>query len=34
VSTQIKQKARKVLAAAYNQQKNFDNAALVLVGQR
>lgn len=34
VSNQIKQKARKVLAAAYNRQKNFDNAALILVGQR
>jgi tetratricopeptide (TPR) repeat protein len=34
VSTQIKQKTEKVLAAAYNQQKKFDNAALALVGQR
>ena len=34
VSTQIKQKAIKVLAAAYNQQKNFDDAALILIGQR
>ena len=33
VSTRIMQKASKILAAAYNQQKNFDNAALVLVGQ-
>lgn len=31
---QIRQKALKVQAAAYNQQKNFDNAALALVGQR
>jgi hypothetical protein len=34
VSIQIRQKASKVQAAAYNQQKNFDNAALALVGQR
>ncbi len=34
VSSQIRQKALKVQAAAYNQQKNFDNAALALVGQR
>lgn len=34
VSIQIRQKAFKVQAAAYNQQKNFDNAALALVGQR
>jgi tetratricopeptide (TPR) repeat protein len=34
VSNQIKQKARKVLAAAYHQQKDFDDAALVLAGQR
>jgi tetratricopeptide (TPR) repeat protein len=31
VSTQIKQKAQKVLAAAYNQQKKFDDAALALL---
>jgi tetratricopeptide (TPR) repeat protein len=34
VSSQVRQKALKVQAAAYNQQKNFDNAALALVGQR
>jgi tetratricopeptide (TPR) repeat protein len=34
VSIRIRQKASKVQAAAYNQQKNFDNAALALVGQR
>ncbi|MBC8472684.1 MAG: tetratricopeptide repeat protein [Planctomycetes bacterium] len=34
VSIQIRQKALKVQAAAYNQQKNFDNAALALLGQR
>jgi predicted negative regulator of RcsB-dependent stress response len=34
VSIQIQQKASKLLAVAYNQQKNFDNAALALVGQR
>jgi tetratricopeptide (TPR) repeat protein len=34
VSIRIQQKASKLLAAAYNQQKNFDNAALALVGQR
>ncbi len=33
VSTQVKQKALKVLAAAYNQQKKFGNAALALFGQ-
>ena len=33
VSTQIKQKALKVLATAYNQQKNFNDAALALLGQ-
>ncbi len=31
VSTQIKQKAQKVLAAAYNQQNKFDDAALALL---
>jgi len=34
VSIQIRQKALKVQVAAYNHQKNFDNAALALVGQR
>jgi tetratricopeptide (TPR) repeat protein len=34
VSNQIRQKALKVQVAAYNHQKNFDNAALALVGQR
>ncbi|MHC4103539.1 MAG: tetratricopeptide repeat protein, partial [Planctomycetota bacterium] len=34
VSSQIRQKASKLLAAAYNKQKNFENAALALVGQR
>ncbi|MHA2404276.1 MAG: hypothetical protein ACXADH_14860, partial [Candidatus Kariarchaeaceae archaeon] len=33
VSTKIKQKALKILAAAYNQQKQFNNAALALLGQ-
>ncbi|MFZ2146827.1 MAG: tetratricopeptide repeat protein [Sedimentisphaerales bacterium] len=33
-SAQIKQKALKVLAAAYNRQKKYDDAALALVGQR
>jgi len=32
-SAQIKQKALKVLAAAYNRQKKYDDAALALVGQ-
>ncbi|MCP4613751.1 MAG: hypothetical protein GY845_34110 [Planctomycetes bacterium] len=34
VSVQIREKALKVQVAAYNHQKNFDNAALALVGQR
>ena len=34
VSARIKQKALKVLAAAYNQQKKYDDAALALLGQR
>jgi len=34
VSSRIRQKALKVLAVAYKDQKNFDNAALALVGQR
>jgi len=34
VSIQIRQKALKVLAVAYKEQKNFDNAVLALVGQR
>ncbi|MBW7990118.1 MAG: hypothetical protein FVQ84_08915 [Planctomycetes bacterium] len=34
VSPQIEQKALKMQAAAYNQQKNFNNAVLALVGQR
>jgi len=34
VSIQIQQKALQVLAVAYKEQKNFDNAALALVGQR
>lgn len=34
VSIQIRQKALKVQVAAYNRQKNFDNAVLALVGQR
>ncbi|MHC4241087.1 MAG: tetratricopeptide repeat protein [Planctomycetota bacterium] len=34
VSSRIRQKALKVQAAAYNQQKNFEDAALALVGQR
>ena len=34
ISIQIRQKALKVQVAAYNYQKNFDNAALALVGQR
>jgi tetratricopeptide (TPR) repeat protein len=34
VSTRIKQKASKLLAAAYNRQKKFDDAALALLGQR
>ena len=33
VSAQIKQKSLEVLAAAYKQQKKFDNAALALLGQ-
>ncbi len=33
VSPQIKQKALKVLATAYNQQKQFNDAALALLGQ-
>jgi len=33
-SAQIKQKALRVLAAAYNRQKKYDDAALALVGQR
>jgi tetratricopeptide (TPR) repeat protein len=34
VSAPIKQKALKVLAAAYNRQKKYDDAALALLGQR
>ena len=34
ISVQIREKALKVQVAAYNHQKNFDNAALALVGQR
>jgi len=34
VSARIKQKALKVLAAAYNRQKKYDYAALALLGQR
>ena len=34
VSARIKQKALKVLAAAYNRQKKYDDAALALLGQR
>jgi hypothetical protein len=34
VSIQIRQKALKVLAVAYKEQKNFDNAVLALVGQK
>ena len=33
LSTQIKQKTLEVLAAAYKQQKKFDDAALALLGQ-
>ncbi len=33
-SARIKQKASKLLAAAYNRQKKYDNAALALLGQR
>ncbi len=33
ISTQLKQKALKVLAAAYSQQKNYNNAALALLGR-
>jgi hypothetical protein len=33
VSAQVKQKALKVLAAAYNRQKNYNDAALALLGQ-
>ena len=34
LSSRIRQKVLKVLAVAYKEQKNFDNAALALVGQR
>ena len=34
VSARIEQKASKMLAAAYNRQKKFDDAALALLGQR
>jgi tetratricopeptide (TPR) repeat protein len=34
VSARIKQKASKLLAAAYNRQKKYDDAALALLGQR
>jgi tetratricopeptide (TPR) repeat protein len=34
VSARIKQKTLKMLAAAYNRQKKFDDAALALLGQR
>jgi tetratricopeptide (TPR) repeat protein len=34
VSARIKQKVLKVLAAAYNRQKKYDDAALALLGQR
>jgi tetratricopeptide (TPR) repeat protein len=33
ISTQIKQKAIKLLAAAYSRQKNYNDAALALLGQ-
>jgi len=33
-SARIKQKASKLLAAAYNRQKKYDDAALALLGQR
>jgi hypothetical protein len=33
LSAEIKQKTLNVLAAAYNQQKNYDKAALALSGQ-